>query len=212
MMQKLRDFFEDDKTFFASTVIAAVCFLCSGVNMCFLLTKTTNIVYYLYAALLLLIGPIVAILYYSYVKHNKNVMKGLMPLLLALLFVIDLVAFLDAYLNGEMLEKIVAGANSIIDVAIIVVHFLINSDHHSSPILVAANQILLIIYTLLSVVTLFPVIFLSGSIIIGLGSLLTSFAYVALVSTIICIETRIDAFKAKRDESKEKQEFDSKMW
>lgn len=86
--------------------------------------------------------------------------------------------------------------------AVIIIHFIINADHHSNPGLVLANQILLIagmILMLYFAVRLSIEIPPETPILEKFACFFNGLSYACACGVIVCIESRLDAYRIKRE-------------
>jgi len=136
------------------------------------------------------------VLYVSFKKHSKNVMKGMMGAMLMLIM-------LDAsrYLQGN--EMIIDTVLDIIYFGLVVFlfinHFVINSTRLSSKINILANQIavvLIAITVLVLEIVAFP---LYSMTIDYLFSILTIISFAGFAALVVCVESRLDAYRLDRE-------------
>lgn len=157
-------------------------------------------------------GVLAIFLYRAYAKHDKNVMKGLMGALLTELILNEL-CYLFGFFTVRLgaiteISSLYAAVFIALEViyfglalALFIDHFVINSDHHSSPKLVRLNRILLIALLITIVAQEVCNFFALGE--VEALSLLSQIVWFVLeVSTyavIVCIESKLDAFRIKRE-------------
>ena len=140
-------------------------------------------------------------LYYSYQEHDKNLMKALIGLSLGLL--------LSYFASGSLMTDLsrsplalVRPAMFVIVLAIVIIHFIINADHHSSPKLILANQLLLLagmILMLIFTVCICTMMPPSLPFLEKFACFFNGLSYVCACAVIVCIESRLDAYRIKRE-------------
>lgn len=145
------------------------------------------------------------VLYIAYQKHEKNVMKGMMGALLMIqllgcilnftLFGIDSPVFSAVYIESS----IYSGILLILTTALFINHFIINSDHHSSPRMIYINQILAIAIILFNAFWNFRGICVYPNWQNIVTSILDAFAYGGVLCIIVCVESRLDAYRIDRE-------------
>jgi len=82
-------------------------------------------------------------------------------------------------------------------------HFIINSDRNPSPINVFINQIIILLFCLVSVVNLIIAYIVTQQmtpVFVGVA-LNNILAVIMQCNTIVCIETKLDAYRIKRTEA-----------
>jgi len=150
-------------------------------------------------------------LYRAFIHHNKNVQKGLLGAVL-MWYLFDNINY---YLNGILLNKDTFPAYNNVPGLIYVIfnliiallflclfinHFIINSDHHSRPINIFINQLLVIVISILSISTIpASCILLSGRTWILIEEITWATGLPALVFLVASYETRLDAYKTNRE-------------
>ena len=150
-------------------------------------------------------------LYISYQRHNKNVMKGLMGALL----MAQVIAALST-LDGEAMQLPIAGICypifAILSLLLFINHFIINSDHHSNPVMIKINQIIAILLiinnTVLSLGMIkygFPVSSTdpatsSTQYIFHIVCLIIDvIGFIGMTSVVVCVESQLDAYRIDRE-------------
>ncbi len=145
-----------------------------------------------YLSLLIRIGC-VAVLYSSYRKHSKNVMKGMMGALL----MAQLLTSLSYLSSGDAVGR--ALVYVVLNAALFVVHFIINSDHHSSPALIRVNQVLFLLMAILNTVTEVVDISRIGSFTAAIPLIADIFGFIGMMAAVVCVESRLDAYRIERE-------------
>jgi len=137
----------------------------------------------------------VLLLYISYKKHSKNIMKGTTgALLMALLNYTIQGAFLN--FSGMAAENIFAAA-ALFSLILFGTHFIIYSDGKAKPALVRLNQVINILLTLCEIAI--AIILIPGEILIcQIGEIIFAISFSCTIAS-ICIETRLDAYRAERE-------------
>ncbi len=137
----------------------------------------------------------VVVLYSSYKKHSKNVMKGMMGALLMNLLLGSITNF--SIFGQEETAFLVSSL--ILNVVLFVNHFIINSDHHSSPCMVKMNQIIAGLNVLFYIIwNAFSICFEPSALNV-IASVLNALGMCGLVISIVCVESRLDAYRLDRE-------------
>jgi len=135
-------------------------------------------------------------LYTSYCKHSKNTMKGMMGALLMGLL-------LDAIFSLSEMEiaadKICAPIYAALVTLMFINHFIINSNHHSSPAKIKLNQILVMLLVLVVIVwNAAWSVYTIGD--LGMVSQIAGLiSFPCMMATIVCVESRLDAYRLDRE-------------
>lgn len=153
-------------------------------------------------------------LYRSFKRHNKNVQKGLIGAVLMwylydeVNYVLSGIVFNDAvfteYSNAAGMAYIVLSiATMVLFAALFVNHFIINSDHHSRPMNVFINQLLIIAIAVISILSIpMQVSVLMGQGLCSVGEAITwHTGLAALVILIASYEARLDGYRIAREEA-----------
>jgi len=184
--KRMKKLFTKDVFFLASTILSVIGMLV------LLITELVEGQEYLSYYLTIPVFPVcTAILYLSYRHHNKNVMKATIGALLMAMMMSDIVyvtvndAFAPFFLTCDCL--------------LFISHLLINSDRHASPARVRFSQgvvtayfileIVWTVYWLIRAATAFDYVFIFSS----------AIAYVSTASVVVCIESRLDAYRLDRE-------------
>jgi len=125
----------------------------------------------------------------SYRKHEKNVMKCTVGIVLALMCVLYLMLITYCGFTTRFLIQFAAA------LCVLIAHLVINQDHTSSPRAVFVNQLFAVFFLILCVVSIF---FTAGTenASVAVFCELTAFFSIAVV---ICIETKLDSFRTNRE-------------
>ncbi len=191
----MKKLFNSDRFFLAVTIIGAADFA--------LATLIGILSYPGYLSVGLMVGMVVLglcliFLHTSYRKHSKNVMKGLLGALLmaGLIFAIECV---DADALILPVDKACAPLNIILTVCLFINHFIINSDHHSSPTMVRLNQILCLLLALVWIVwnVVWACVLPDFSVVIATFAI--AVGKVCIYAAIVCVESRLDAYRIERE-------------
>lgn len=155
---------------------------------------------YLISAIISILNTIcVLVLFTSYKKHQKNVMKGMMGSLLMGLITHG-VAILIPFDPETPAYNILAIINLFILVGLALNHYIINTEHYSNPAGVYLNQILVVAEVLTFICAgiaclpgydVYSIVHLIGMIMLVVGNM----------SVIVCIETRLDAYRIDREKA-----------
>lgn len=152
----------------------------------------------------------------SFFGHEKNVMKGMLGALLGVALFEnlswkcsyltegkDILAkygdFSTIYLINDILL-------ALLFLFLFVNHFVIYSDHHSNPSKVFSNQISVLLIVILDFMQTLISIFTMDGTLAGITNNIANSLFhvgaVCLMTEVVCVETKIDAFKAARDQQK----------
>ena len=158
-------------------------------------------------------GILVLCIYRAYVAHDKNVMKGLMGSLLMELILNELCyifGFLRVKAAEEFAQSTLLGVLFILieavfftlQVVLFINHFVINSDHHSSPARIRLNRrILFGLMSALVVQEAFSIATLSSyTVFTVLQQVLWFVLEITTYGFIVCVESKIDEYKAIREQ------------
>lgn len=188
----MKKLFTNDQ-FFLSAVICSVL----GNLVCMITAYLLFGGDYVFSQLPLLIETLCIIfLYSSYKKHSKNVMKGLMGAVLMgqLLSAISILSVLIL-----PVESIIVGVYLVLSVLFFISHFIINSDHHSKPGFITLNQILCLICAIDIIVWAVLWILEDQSLLSVICSVATMVFCIATAASIVCVESRLDAYRLDRE-------------
>ena len=194
--------FSNDKLFLAFSAVDVAIGLFMGV-LCFI-NKDIDFVIVPFIAVLALC------LYLSYKDHQKNVMKGLMGASLMWLFAeeteyVKAIAFYDKdYYTAAFGDqyKTFLGVKIITVIlifSVFVFHFLINSEHHSSPFEVGANKFLSI-----AIAAAYAADMVFTGVCTGkFATIMVCYCLfkIFLMLMVVCVEAKLDIFRLKREEN-----------
>ncbi len=141
------------------------------------------------------------VLYQSYLNHDKNVMKGMIGTVMGIIVTYDAYRLFAPETEKWMPLTVLHTAVLVLDVAFTVVHYRINSDHHSSPRHVFFNQLLLVLLALASVVTELLSFRLESSLVWYVTCVVLALSYVFAFGAIACIESKLDAYRIRREQN-----------
>lgn len=204
-MDAVRKFFENIKTLHFSIVASAIC--CAVNMVCSFFTGN-----YTGAVSLLIVIPCIITLGVSYDRHNKNVMKAMIGAVL-MWYVTDIIDFDGhtvipqavsadgAYHSANGYVFILFEALLVLMFSVLFVnHFVINSDHHSSPANVMANQVIVLVaagVAFMQVFMAFNVIDCAAGII---GIVCRQLSQVTFLTSIVGVESKLDAYRIQREQ------------
>ena len=136
-------------------------------------------------------------LYISYKRHDKNVMKGMIGAVLTALL-LDCTCWLDTYFGPD---TIFSCTLFVLKVIIFVNHFIINKEHHSMPINIRINQIVLVVWCLVCIAwdAVWAFSFPLGK--DTFGAVVECCYCIGAFVSIVCIETRLDAYRIEREKA-----------
>ena len=157
----------------------------------------------------------VAGLFIAYRTHNKNVQKGLLGAILMwylydeinyvvanIIFDREIFARYDNFWGRGYINMSIA--TMVLFAALFVNHFIINGDHHSRPVNVFLNQLLVLVIAVISIVSMcFQCFIFNGNFAEILEALSWHTGLAALVLMIAAYESRFDAYKLKRESNEQ---------
>jgi len=188
MKEKLREFFVSDNIFYIFALLAIGFNLFIGI-----IDFAQGQIYTGCMAIACSVAMIFLVV--SYIRHEKNVMKGLIGVVLTLCFSYKLYITVNASTTAELIINIIMLACILF---ILVNHFIINSDHHSNPDKIFHSQLMAFIYFVFTVILLIVQIAILKQ--DPSKAVLVSLFWLATVAFIICIETKLDSFRISREE------------
>lgn len=134
----------------------------------------------------------------SYKRHSKNVMKGMIGALLMAEIAFSVTVMSTAQYSVDKMFGIIS---FILMLVLFINHFIINSDHLANPLNVVANQVvtalLALCYVLWCVLRLPTAVNLPEK----LSILSFAIAFPCVVASIVCIESRLDAYRLDREDA-----------
>ena len=158
-------------------------------------------------------GVLVLCVYRAYSVHEKNVMKGMLGALLMELILNELCyifGFLRVKIAEEFAASIVLGVFFVLiegifftlQVVLFINHFVINSDHRSSPSKVRLNQKILfgLMVTLIAQETFSVATLSSYTAVTVLQQIMWFVLEISTYGFIISVESKIDEYKAIRQQ------------
>jgi len=139
----------------------------------------------------------VAVIYISYIKHSKNVMKGMMGALLMaqLITSILLVSYPKPYM-----AVILAIVCVVVNAMLFINHFIINSYRKASPAMIKLSQILWTILFVLNAIGDVMWTLADPDIpYIRIAFVLDVIGFAGMSAIVICVESRLDAYRLDRE-------------
>jgi len=193
----MKKLFVNDKVFKVVAILGFVCSVLYAIG-CFAFWRDILATSYATAAILMALnGVAVLALYISYEKHSKNVMKGLIGALLYGGFA-TVCSITFPYVNTFTVDIVCTFTFLTLNLAILINHFIINSDHKSRKINILVNQwlcVLLVVVALIWSISWIP--YLDGFSIVF--QFITSLGITCIVATIVSVESRLDAYRLDRE-------------
>ncbi len=139
------------------------------------------------------------VLYTSYKKHSKNVMKCVIGALLMLILLRPLSTLTGGAFAESPAFAIVAVFDTLFAVALFISHNLINSDHHSNAGYVSFNQLLSVLIAVCEIVFCGFAISGSDSVLITISYICGALGFAGVVAALVCVESRLDAYRLDRE-------------
>ncbi len=186
----MRKLFENDLFFLLMTILAVV-----GETLYSIIgLAVTPRAPLPYIGLLFRVGCVI-VLYDSYRKHSKNVMKGMMGALLMgqLLTAISLLS--DRVLP---IEVVTTPIFVILSAFLFINHFIINADHNPSMAMVNLNRVLVLVLLVNNFLRAGAYCLQCESLVEGVSVLLDGLGFLGLSSVVVCVESRLDAYRIDR--------------
>ena len=204
----LKQFFQNTNNMRNFAITALVAGIVCGVVF-YLITGVPDVQQPIY----IIQGILALFIYRAYAKHDKNVMKGLLGALLMELILNEL-CYIFGFLRVKIVEEfemstvlgvifvVIEAVFFTLQVILFINHFVINSDHHSSPAKVRFNQkILFCLMATIVAQEAFSIATLSSY---TAYTILQQILWFILESStygfIICVESKIDEYKALREQ------------
>ncbi len=188
----MKKIFTNDKFFLAAVLFAV---LGNGIYAILALCATE------FALSSPIIGQLIRVLcaiflYSSYKKHSKNVMKGLMGAMLMaqLILSIDYLSQKTLPIDGVCMPVVV-----VLSALLFINHFIINSDHHSSPAMVRLNQIIAVLLIVNEIVWSGTWVAVSFSPLYLIAAIMGILGFIGFVGAVVCVESRLDAYRLERE-------------
>ena len=163
----------------------------------------------LYSVERIIMAVFLVVLAISYIKHDKNVMKGMIGAVLATTFFSDLPYVFDMFESREYYFETIGGIWTVYEimeiliiaayVLIFVTHFLINSEHKSNPGKILFNQIVLMLVPLFYIIQVIVSIIIGRNAMFLAGKICNFLANVCILNMVVCIESKLDAYRIARE-------------
>jgi len=187
----MKKLFTND-TFFSTVVMIAVIGSLLGGAIMFAVCPevTVNAVTLIISAICILIINI------SYRNHNKNLLKGMMGAALMGLIVCEIQGLASTSSNFDTPFAIIF---VILAVILFINHFIINSTRNPSPINVAINRVIVVLYAITNTVWMAMWIYLAGGSAETIGYVAYILCFPCLMASIVCVESRLDAYRLDRE-------------
>ncbi len=194
----MKRLFTSDRFFAVSVVLSVLGMLLYTVRMFCRVAQTGETVFLNFALNCLAIALCVLGVYVTYKKHLKNVMK---PLVGALLMALVLDSF--TYLSCDRaFDRAFAAAYIVLSAALFVNHMIINGSRHPSRRAVSGNIALCVLIALYQVVYLCVTLpGMRGNPFAVIGFVAYVVGYVFMLAAVVCIETRLDAYRLDREKA-----------
>jgi len=160
------------------------------------LFSTGELIYLNYGLTHIVYALCLIVLLATYRKHNKNVMKAMMGALLMTL-VLDSFSYLQSF---RAFDITFAFIYMIIAIGLFINHMLINGTHHPTQAKVRVNQILVILLAIAHIVWfIYPLSNFINDTYMTISFVGYVFGYVCMAIAIICVESRLDAYRLDRE-------------
>jgi len=143
-------------------------------------------------------GACMLVLFLSYNRHNKNLMKGILGALLA----VNLLTSVDIMpvMLGFPLDFTIAVAFFLLSLILFVNHFVMSSSRQSSPKNIYLNQIVSILLIMIPGVLWGVVGIVYDHSVPGVVTqAIDVIGFSGMIAAIVCIESRLDAYRLDRE-------------
>jgi len=189
----MKKLYTSDKFFLAVTVIAIVCEVVSClINIFVSPAKVLN------NMLQMAVIACIIVLYVSYKRHNKNLMKGMMGALVMAFVMIEIMSLSSIETQADLIATVIA---LVLAIVIFINHFVINSSRNPSPVQIQINQKAGILYALTYIIWMFTWIGGITDVWMIISSVVYVIAIPCMMADIVCIESRLDAYRTDREEA-----------
>jgi len=187
----VKKLFTNDKFFLAMTVLGVLGLIVADILLSINYPGSmTSIITRFIAALCLIF------LRSSYVKHSKNVMKGLMGALLMAGLLHSLSLTGSIFLT---IDKVFVPIIILLSAVLFISHFIINSDHHSKPGYIRLNQVLCALLAVAFLVWNIGWACVSENAVDALASIALALGRIGMYAAVVCVESRLDAYRIERE-------------
>lgn len=198
----LSTIFKNDKLFKTSAIISVICTVIYIVCFFFWCQGPEDIPWLFTDALL---GVCSVVLYLSYSRHNKNLMKGIAGFLLGIILMDDIQSLtyfisIDDPFSAFSIFYLVCGTIFVIN------HFILCSNRKSNSVSVAINQVVLLLDALALIIGYIfymttSVDFINPSVVDYISTIAEGINFIFICVMIICVESRLDAYKVDREDA-----------
>jgi len=188
----MKKLFTSDKFFLVSIIIAVLGTVFHNSVMLIILYPVPLI--YTFVKLICILSAV--FLYSSYKKHSKNVMKGLMGALL-MAQLLEAIGFVQG--NETPVDTVFSWISIILSAVLFINHFIINSDHHSSPAMIKLNQVICVLLAIAFFVWDMTWAFAYGSALVAVASVALALGEFGRYAAVVCVESRLDAYRIARE-------------
>jgi len=192
MKEALKKFFTNDKAFIACVVVGTAGFtLYSFIQMFYYPEYYTSSINRILRAACLLV------MYISYRKHEKNVMKGLIGALLGSQVIMSIPETLSLHSFRTVFKLIFLG----LSFALFINHFLINRNRKARPVQIFLNQLFALLLALDTTVWTIYGLYDSIDAIDVASEFISLIGNIGFYFSIICVESRLDLYRQNREEA-----------
>jgi len=191
----MKKLFTNDK-FFRLTALCGVAANVVGL-LVRLMTGATGTVDFSYSMKCLFEAACILVIFISYNRHNKNLMKGMLGALLAvnLLTSVDILPMMSGY----PLDFTIAVIFFLLSLVLFVNHFIISSSR-SSLQMVCVNQIVSVLLMLIPGFLWGIIGIVYDPSFIGIiTQVIDVVGFSGMIALIVCVESRLDAYKLDRE-------------
>ena len=198
----LNGVFTNDKLFKASTIICAIC-TAIYIACFFSWSWNSGLADLPWLFIDVITGVCAIVLYVSYRRHNKNLMKGITGFLLASILMDD-VQSMVYYLSINDAFSVFSIFYVVCAIIIVINHFIQSSSRKSNSVSVTVNQIVLLLDVLAVIVGYIFYMaasadFINPSVVDYISTIAEGFNFVFICTIIICVESRLDSYRIDRE-------------
>jgi len=188
----MKKLFTNDKFFLATVLVAIFGTAIKAVANWIAFPETSGLI-----VIEVLAALCVLVLFTSYRKHSKNVMKCIVGALLMLVLLYSISCLMDT--NVIIAASIVKAFQVLFAAGLFITHNLINSDHHSNAGFIRFNQLLCVLIFLCEVVTTGLFMQINVTVLSKVADVIGAIGFASVVAAIVCVESRLDAYRLDRE-------------
>ena len=201
----LSTIFKNDKLFKISVIISVICTVIYIVSF-FFWSWNSGLADLPWLFPDIALGVCSVVLYVSYRRHNKNLMKVIIGFVFGVILM-DHIQYLGYYISVDDAFYIFSIFNIVCTAVIIINHCIQNSNRKSNSVSVTANQVVLLLNAFGYVVgyilymTVPSADFINPTAADYISTIADGIIFILTFVIIICVESRLDAYKVDREDA-----------